>query len=105
MSFMNWLLNAISAQLFTPITSGALVNGSVLIASILLSAQSFSPKFQLDAKKGNEKRREGKKITYFLNEMLEFKIIFVCVQIDTAERLLMRTNQEKKRVLKKSKEK
>lgn len=40
--------------------------------------------------------------------MLEYKIIFVCVQIDTAERLLMRTNQEtheKKRVLKKSKEK
>lgn len=61
MSFMNWLLNAISAQLFTPITSGALVNGSVLIASILLNAQSFFPKYQLDADKGNEKSREGKK--------------------------------------------
>lgn len=60
MSFMNWLLNAISAQLFTPITSGALVNGSVLIASILLNAQSFFPKYQLDAN-GNEKSREGKK--------------------------------------------
>lgn len=69
------MLYAIAALLFSPITSGALVNGMVLIASVLLNAQSL-PISEWHFRRRRKKIEEKKKHTHFIdwNQLLQKSI-------------------------------
>lgn len=110
-SCMNWLLYAISAQSFSPITAGALVNGSVLIASILFTTHNVLSSIKIASikkmerkqlKKKNEKKNKWhiyqqvqiKCSTSKTHSYMQYDIIGVSIRWETIMRIVNETKQE-----------
>lgn len=106
-SCMNWLLYAISAQSFSPITAGALVNGSVLIASISFTTHKVLFSIEIASIKKTEKK-EKKNIWHIYQQVqikcstsktysyVQYDIIGVSIRWETIMRTVNETKEEKR---------